>query len=307
MPGAAATFVYLRAARDWQNNVNSTQLQADDEIDLFGLVDLVWRRRWLVIAITAIAGVIAVVMALLAEPVYRAQVVVTEVRDNTSAGGVGGSLLGQLGGLANLAGINIGAADDVSRSNQAVLKSRHLAEEFVRRNKLVPEMFRKSKLKPTLWRAVESFKGGVVTISDDIRQGKTTIAVEWTDPALAAKWANGYVALANELIRARALEDASRNVAYLKEQIALTGVVELQRVMYALIQSETKTLMLANARAEYAFAVVDPAVVPELRIRPARTLMVLTGGVLGFCAAVFLVVILNFINRGRRRSALKAQ
>jgi uncharacterized protein involved in exopolysaccharide biosynthesis len=285
--------------------MNSNQPMADDELDLFGIVRLAWQRRWLVIAITALFGVVAVVLALLTEPVYRAQVVVTEVRDNSATGGGASSLLGQLGGLANLAGLSVGA-DDASRSNQAVLKSRHLAEEFVRRNKLVEEMFRKSTLKPTLWRAVESFKSGVVTISDDVRAGKTTIAMEWTDPVLTARWANGYVALANELIRARALEDAGRNVAYLKTQIAQTSVVELQRVMYALIQSETKTLMLANARAEYAFAVVDPAVVPELRIRPARTLMVLTGGVLGFCAAMIIVVLLNFIARSRRRLGSQA-
>lgn len=296
--GAIVSF-YTHAPRARQDDLNSNQPIVDDELDLFGLVKLVWRRRWLVVAITAVFGIASVVIALRAEPIFRAQVVVTEVRDTSTTSG--GSLLGQLGGLASIAGLNIGAADEVSRSNRAVLKSRHLAEEFVRRNKLVPEMFRKSTKKPTLWRAVESFKAGVLTISDDIRQGKTTIGIEWTDPVLAARWANAYVALANELIRARALEDATRNVTYLKSQIAQTSVVELQRVMYALVQNETKTLMLANAREEYAFAVVDPAVVPEIRIRPARTMMVLTGGVLGFSFAVALVLVLNFIQRARPR------
>jgi LPS O-antigen subunit length determinant protein (WzzB/FepE family) len=59
--------------------------------------------------------------------------------------------------------------------------------------------------------------------------------------------------------------------------------------MYNLIENETKTLMLANARSEYAFTLVDPAVTPEVRIRPRRTLMVLigllVGGLLGMVIA----------------------
>jgi hypothetical protein len=96
----------------------------------------------------------------------------------------------------------------------------------------------------------------------------TVVAIDWTDPATAAQWANGFVALANELLRTRALVESKRNIAYLNDQISKTDVVELRRVLYGLIESETKTLMLANGRPEYAFRVVDPAVPPELKTRP---------------------------------------
>ena len=280
----------------------NTQLTiVDDELDVYRLIQLIWKRRWLVIIITFLFGVGAAVLALVTEPVYRAQVVVTEVRESSSMGGAAGSLLAQFGGLANLAGLNIGSGDAASRNNSAMLKSRYLAEEFVHRYELTNGLFRRSKVKPTLWRAVEAFRGGVLTISEDIRQGKTTVAVEWTDPGLAARWANDYVALANEIVRTRALDEATRNIAYLKAQIAQTSALELQKVMYMLVQNEMKTLMLANARDEYAFAVVDPAVVPELRVRPARTLMVLTGGVMGFVISVVIVMALFFFRRERFR------
>ena len=55
------------------------------------------------------------------------------------------------------------------------------------------------------------------------------------------------------------MTDSSRNIQYLKDQIAKTDVVQLQGVMYSLVEAEMKTLMLANARSEYAFTVVDPA------------------------------------------------
>lgn len=71
-----------------------------------------------------------------------------------------------------------------------------------------------------MWMAVRRFQSNVVSIKEDTRNGKTTIAITWTDPIVAAKWANEFVALANELLRTRAMDDAQRNIAYLNSQIA---------------------------------------------------------------------------------------
>lgn len=270
-----------------------------EELDLLTLTRNVWRRRWLVVIISGAFAVVACVYALLSPPVFRSQAVLTEVRETNGLAGGASSLMSQLGGLANLAGLNVSSQGDDTRTNQAVLKSRFLAEEYVRRNDLVPKLFEGNAEKPTVWRAVEMFKGGVLAITDDIRQGKTTVTVEWTDPVLAARWANGYVALANEILRQRALEEATKNVAYLNAQLQQTTVIDRQRVLYALIENETKTMMLANARAEYAFRVVDPAVVAELKVRPARTLIVLTGAVLGFFVSVAVVMVMSFTQKQR--------
>jgi uncharacterized protein involved in exopolysaccharide biosynthesis len=68
--------------------------------------------------------------------------------------------------------------------------------------------------------------------------------------------------------------------------------------MYNLIENQTKSLMLANARDEYAFVVVDPAVPPEKRVRPQRALIVAVGLLLGF--ALSLVVV--FVRESLRQS-----
>lgn len=262
---------------------------------------MAWKHKYLVGAITFAAVIAAVVLALITKPVYRAEVVITEAHAGEMGGATGAGLAGQLGGLASMAGITLGAGSGGNRSDLAVLKSRHLVEEFVKRNNLVPVMFENSKKQPTLWLAVKRFEEGIMRISEDTRQGKTTVSIDWTDPQTAASWANGVVALCNELIRNRALDEATRNVEYLREQINRTNVLELQRVMYDLIKNETKTLMLANARSEYAFTVVDPAVAPELRIRPQRTLMVAAGGVIGLSVGVAFAYLLELVMRSRRK------
>jgi uncharacterized protein involved in exopolysaccharide biosynthesis len=75
--------------------------------------------------------------------------------------------------------------------------------------------------------------------------------------------------------------ESKASITYLNDQIAHTSDIEIQRVMYNLIENETKTLMLANATPEYAFTVVDPGVPPELRSSPHRILMIGFGLLLG--------------------------
>jgi len=273
----------------------------DDTIDVIALFRLLWAHKLLISTLTLLAGVAAVVLALTATHIYRADTVVAPALES-NLGGASASVGGRLGGLASLAGIDLGRSGPGGQHAQAVLQSRRLVEEFISRNDLVGVLLPPGE-DQTLWRAVQKFRESVVSMSRDDADGTTTITVEWTDPAIAAQWANGLVTLANEIIRAQALSDSQRNVDYLRKQAETTNVVEMQRVMYELIQSETKNLMLANARADYAFTVIDPAVVPESRDRPKRRLMVTTGLALGFILASLFVLGRDTVRRYRAREA----
>jgi uncharacterized protein involved in exopolysaccharide biosynthesis len=278
--------------------VANEQLASGDEVDFGALLRLMWRYRVLIVTVTLVCAVIAAVVALLMKPVYRAEVVVTEARDTMDGTG---ALMGQLGGLASLAGVNLGQ-DGPGREARAFLQSRTLSEEFIKRYQLLPELYKDSKQPPTMWRAVRKFRDGVLSTREDKIKGTTTIAINWTDAETAARWANDLIALLNELMRTRAMEESKRNVEYLNKQIQETNVVELQRVMYDLIESETKALMLANVRDEYAYRIVDRAVAPEIRIKPKRSLIVLFGMVMGVLAGSLIA----FVHNAARKAKIAA-
>jgi uncharacterized protein involved in exopolysaccharide biosynthesis len=212
------------------------------------------------------------------------------------------SLANQFGGLASLAGINLPTGGATNREGQATLKSRRLIEEFVKRQNLLEELSSHSKAPSTVWFAVKKFRESILSIRDDTRSGLTTVSIDWADAPTAARWANEFVALANELVRTRAIDGSRRNIKYLNGQLELTSEVELRRVIYNLIEAETKTQMLANAKMEYAFTIVDPAVTPEVRISPRRTLMVVLGLILG----AFLGVAVAFVHNSVKRQAVGA-
>ena len=264
------------------------------ENEFLALVLIAWRYRLLIIAVTALSAAMALYSALTAVPVFRAETTVTEIRD-PGMGGAMSSLANQLGGIASLVGFNLGNAGASGVQADELLKSRRLAEEFVVRFKLLPVLIQDSDPPPTLWRAVNKFRDGVVTIREDKRAGLTVVSVSWTDPKVAARWANDYVALANEMMRTRAISESKASIEYLNEQIQKTNVVEQQRVIYNLIEHETNSLMLANVRTEYALAVVDPAVAPELKYAPKRALMVILGTAIGGTLALLLAFSLNFL------------
>jgi uncharacterized protein involved in exopolysaccharide biosynthesis len=253
-------------------------MEKESEIDVVSFFWIVWDQKYWVLAISLLGGAIAVILALRAVPTYQAQAIVTEVHD-TGMGGTG-SLMGQLGGLASIAGLNLNGGDpDAER--MAVLQSRGLIEAFVKRYNIAPLINGNLNLTNSGWFAVERFRKSVLDVHEEKLKGTTTITIEWRDPAVAARWANDFVALANELLRARAIQESTRNIDYLNKQLAQTNVVEIQHAMYGLIEAETKSLMLANGRTEYAFTIVDPAVPPEVRFSPRRTLMVISGLFIG--------------------------
>jgi uncharacterized protein involved in exopolysaccharide biosynthesis len=280
------------------NFISQPVVAESNLIDFAGAVRLLWRRRALVVLCMLVAGSIALAMALTTKPYFKAAVVVTDVRDR-GLGGMG-SLAAQFGGLASLAGVNLnGGLSGSDQQSAAILDSNHLAEEFIRRYNLIPVLLKPGKTPGTMWKAVKAFKEGVLTIRKDTRKGVTIVQVEWTEAPTAALWANEFVALANEIIRQRALTESTRNIAYLNGQLAKTNELELRKVMYDIIETETKTVMLANGRTDYAFQVVDPAVAPELKDGPHRSIIVLVGLFLGFTVATVAAWVLERIRAAR--------
>ena len=78
----------------------------DDEIDLKELFSVLWEGKLLIIFITGFAAACAVLFALSLPNIYESKALLAP-KDESAAGGLAG-LARQYGGLASLAGINIG-------------------------------------------------------------------------------------------------------------------------------------------------------------------------------------------------------
>jgi uncharacterized protein involved in exopolysaccharide biosynthesis len=281
----------------------------DAQISVRELAGTVWQGRWFVLIIVAAATLLAISAALFVTKKYQADLVISPVSSEQASSQLG-ALVSQFGGLASLAGIS-GAKDTKTSESLAVLQSEALTQAYIERNNLLPILFaskwdaaRKqwrgsdpAKI-PTLWRGNEYFGKNVRTVTTDAKTGLVTLSITWTDPVLAAKWANELVAYANEVLQSKAIREADRNIAYLNDEARKTEVVEVRQAIYSLLQTEINKAMLARGTDEYALKTIDPAFVPERPYFPNFIIWTL----IGFLSGLFLSLSALFIRGsfGRR-------
>lgn len=266
---------------------------------------------WKLIVICGLAtAVLAGAGSYLIRPSFKATVVVSPVKQ------VGGSaaLKSQLGGLAALAGIDLGSGARDKEQALATLKSSGFARDFIVTESLLPIMYpdhwdpvakkwREDKGPPSLELAVTRFTSGIRTVAEDQRTGIITLTVEWYSPELAARWANRMIAGVNDRMRQEAARNSQRSIEFLNDELSKTPVVDLQHAIYRLIEEQVNNAMLANVQREYAFRVIDPAVAPEVRSSPKRTMMVLIGGVIGGFIGLIIVFVRRSVRAGRAQNA----
>ena len=289
--------------------------QEEDELSLIDLCMIVWKRKWLWLTLGPLAGLIGIVFALKSPVFYKAETTLVPSSEEQSSGGLA-ALAGQFGGLASMAGINVGGGGSTENA-LAVLKSRQFLSPFLLVDERLKALFpkewdegtntwtvakerRADDNRPTAQEAYDRFTKNALSVSQDKKSGIVTISIELHDPKLAAEWANELVTELNRDLREQAQVEAEKNLAFLNEQLAQTRVLEIREALYGLIENQTKNAMLANASEDYAFKVIDPAVIPEQRSRPKRKQIILASGMLGGFFGIFLCFVFHFVESAKQ-------
>ena len=264
-----------------------------------------FRRRWWFLSVSLAVTGAATAWALLMTPVYRAEALVAPVQDESVDAS---SLVGNLGGLASIAGLNVDKSARLKDEAVALLRSRHFLESFIETEGLLPVLFpdawdagaKRWKATdhgrvPTLGQGYRYFRDRVLRVEELRTTGLLTISIEWSDRQQAARWANTVVARINETMRERAIAESEQSLRYLNEQLKTDPVLELKEVLFRLVESQVRSVTLAKGRPQYAFRVIDPAAVPEPDefVRPLRLLMIVAGLFLGILTGTVVAILVD--------------
>lgn len=274
----------------------------DDAIDVARLWNIMWRKKWLILSVAAAFAIASIAYALTLTHWYRSEVLLAPADEQTMTSGIAG----QLGSLAGLAGISIGGGGNVEAL--AVLRSRDFTRAFVSEQNMLPILFsdkwdaengRWLEEEPEKWPdindAARYFSSNMRMIAENRETGMVTVAIEWTDPKLAAMWVALLIEHLNDHMRSRALEQAHANMNYLEAELAATSGFAMQQAVARLLEREHQKLMLARGNTEFAFRVIDSAEVGETPVRPNRRLMVIVATIFGGILAAFFVLARSFI------------
>lgn len=309
-----------------QENSSIAMQPKDEGIDLLELFKVFGRYKWLIIIVTLFITISSVFYSYLLPDIYRSEVLLSAVEEGSNNSN--SDLLGQIGGLANLAGINVGSGGGVSQKTKAIaiLRSRAFIQMYFDNHDLavafmaakptgqsgqveidpaiydetnqswVREIKPPRQAEPTDMEIYQAFSE-ILRVQEDPTTGLVTVSLEWYDPVQIKKWLDWMIVDLNELMKNRDVAESRRAIEYLSQQLERTQLVEMRNVFYNLIEQQTRTIMLADARTGYAFEVLDPAIVPEQIASPSRILIWIVGFLAGLMISVFFVLILNAVKQ----------
>ncbi|MDP2715669.1 Wzz/FepE/Etk N-terminal domain-containing protein [Rheinheimera sp.] len=307
-----------------QQHVAQPRQPADDEIDLRDLFAVIWQGKWIIIATTFVFAVASVFYALSLPNIYKSEALLAPAAEQKSGG-----LSGQLGGLAALAGVSLGGGASVDKTALAleVIKSRDFLGRFIETRIQLHDLMaaenwdlnsnrihyneeiydpqtqqwqRDAKppkqAKPSIQEAYKVLSEKL-NVSKDATTGMVKISFEHVSPFVARSWVQMLIADLNVEMKNRDIEEAEKSISYLQKQISQTNIADLRTALFSLIEEQTKTLMLANVRDEYAFKTIDRAIVPEEKSSPQRALIVLLITFVGGFMATIFVLVSNIFKR----------
>ena len=308
-----------------QNNIQN-DTQYDDEIDLRELFGVLWAGSRKIIAITAVFAFVSVIYALSLSDQYKATVLLAPAQSDSSD--LSGAL-GQLGGLASLAGVDIGGGDSSeAKMAQEIMKSWSFIDGFIADNDLAVELCAVQdwsqgsnellindgvydtenkqwlssknecdvKGKPSSWALFIAFSERLV-VSENKKTGLVAVHIEYYSPQIAKQWLDMYVAAINAHMQQRQMEKVTNNINYLQAQIEKTSIAEMREVFYTIIAEQTKNKMMTEASPEYAFVAVSPSMVPEEKSQPERAFICIIGTLLGGILSVLLVLVMHYARK----------
>ena len=224
----------------------------DDELTLFDLALMVWRRRWVIVALCAVSTTLTFGVSKLMPKVYESTATLVAPREGSGSNVLGG--LAASGLIQQVPGLAIASLPSFTPNRDllvGVLKSRTIAQGVVDRFGLQAR-YRTQYVDD----AIRALRGATtIAIS---RKGVISVKVEDGDPAIAAAMANYHIELLDKLAAQYGTGEAGRQRTFLTGQLARSRV-DLDAAEQALrrfqeqnraivLQEQTKGAIEAAAR-----------------------------------------------------------
>lgn len=116
------------------------------KVELKDIVALLWRDRWVIIAVMLVAGALSAWYAVTRKPLFQSEAVLVAARDQQGQMAALSGLVGQFSALTGELGLLSGGGN--LDESVAVLESHDFAAKFIHSHGLLPELF------PERWNSV---------------------------------------------------------------------------------------------------------------------------------------------------------
>jgi len=308
------------------NNLPNDQLNDDYgyEIDLSELFHALWDKIFYIGAITSIFSLISIIFALMLPNIYQSQATVMPTESKTGMGG----MLGQYSGMASLAGISL-PSESGSKAQEAIARiqsfeffsnyflpqiklenlmavkkwnqaSNTLTYEESAFNSESRQWLRKvSPPKSNIPSSQEAYRKytAIMSVNEDKKTQFVTLSVEHESPFIAQQWVEIMMDQIDQVMRDQDRQTAMQSIEFLNSLAPTVNYEEIKQALSSLQQEQMKRLMMVEANDNYIFKVLDSPIVPEMKLKPKRSLIVILGSMLGMMLSVLGVLVFYYTRK----------
>lgn len=286
--------------------------------DIRALIELLKSKLLAILIISTFTSLFFISLSYLLNNTYTSSLL---VKNNNNGGGSSlSSIGGQFGGLASMAGINLGSSGggDTLEQIEAQIVSRDFVEHLSTFdnfdvNLLIPKSYDGLTKKLSYKKNEYNFEDNTwlsavgkhskseihrvfnknikITLDDD----NSFLKIEYRhiSPVVAKYTLNLILQEINAINRNKALSESSKRIEYLNNQLQKNSLSNVMKSINSLTEVELNKLVIASVKTDFTLSVIDSANFPEKKSHPRRSLI----GVFTFFISFFILMArIFFIN-----------
>lgn len=297
-----------------QNNTN--EMIQEDEIDLRELWKTIKKGKKLIFIVSIIIVSLTLIYALKLPNVYKSSATLIPTESSSNA-------LGGLGGLAAMAGVNIGSGGSMTPdvAFSSLLGNYEFMKNFVKKHKIVEHYYRddvdknyvfalgyrevydlfssKKELQDyelAAYNIIKSISSNF-SIDSDKKTSLVTVSFSDSDRTYTPKMVNWFLEDASEYLVRNSLKNIDEKLNYFEKEFAKTTSVEIRQSLSETISKILENKVVLQSKRYYQ---CDPLTVPHEsyvkdKIKPKRSLIIIASFITSLILGVFLVFFIEFI------------
>jgi len=307
----------------------NTRTISAEEINLGEILKALLDRKFFIMASIILSTSISILYSFNLVNTYTTSVLLAPSDDDTKS-----SMLGQMGGLAGLAGVSLGDGA-VNKTDEAIERiktyeffSKHFLPNVKLENLMAvsnwnkgknsivyddriynsnnDQWVRKSRIPFTNISKVPSTQEAFIRykellyIDQDRKTSFVSILVSHESPYKAKEWADLILSKINQSMRDEKKNKTIKSLDFLNDQYPLTDYKEIRQSIASLQEEQMKSLMMLEVSEFFVFKILDYPIVPEKKSGPKRSFIILLGTIFGFLVSS-LVAIFQFYKPANKK------
>ena len=305
------------------NNNSFFDSSQDQEVKLFDLIKIILDKKYKIILFTTLISIVAFLISIQLTPIYKSDALLEIITENDNDI----PDLGAYGGLAAMAGVDIGSQEDKAFLIEETVKSRLFLSHLISIDKTVLQNLYAAngydpvskqikydkriydtknqkwtrkvkppyKPEPSLLEVHEIYIEDIVSVSKDKLSGFIILEVEHPSPFFAKQFLEFIIKELNNTIRLKDLNESTESIEFLTKEVQISQYAEIKNSINSIIKTQLQKKMISNIRQDYIVRPIDTPQLPQKKVKPKKATILVVAFMAAFISACLFFILRQFL------------